>query len=181
MIYSQNVIIPDAGIIRIGTIGGSPDVESPHGRMQVGRQIPTRLGQLRWSSVSGNNPALLDVVASVEGYFGRVSEGIASPGTFITEFPCSVVFEGPPGTAIIVEAWPLTSASSRGGKRTVQAGTHLVPEWAGECDLSGSAVFYDMSSVSLGSFSGSFIGLSVPARARTVDVTSGTLTFRQGL
>ena len=181
MLYTQQLTIPDSGVIRIGTIGGSPDIVEPNGnRSQIGYQVKPRIGIVRWDSVSGKDPRLLDIVATIEGYAGRLIGGCSSPGQVYVEFPCSIKLTGTPGTPVIVEAWAIDSAWTRGARRSYYgAGVYNVPQWASSFDLSdgATATFRDNASNIVGVVAGPVTSFSTPDKTETVNLVGATATL----
>ena len=186
MLYTQELIIPANGTIRIGTIGGSPDTPNEQGvRMQVGYQTPVRYGSLRWFGANASDARLLDVVGQVEGYGGHLITGIGYPGSVITELPCSLSLVGAPGLSLIVEAWTMLATTTRGARFQVfgLANTPL-PSWVGNVDISGgiTADFFDAGAVMIASVTGPVTNFSTPSRAASVTLTgsaNATAIFRQ--
>lgn len=185
MLYTQEVTIGDSGILRIGTIGGSPDMATPKGnRAQVGYQIPPRVGLVRWDEIDDEDAvAVLEVIADVTGYGGRPITGMRGPGKCFVELPCSITLKGNPGTRLIIEAWEIEGINGeRGGSQSFYAPqTITVPLWATSFDLAGGvATFRDAASAVVGivdSTTTTTTGFSVPDRTRTVELTGDDVTF----
>lgn len=185
MLFTQQIRIPDAGTVRIGTIGGEPQVERDGRTYQVGYMLPPRLGLLHVEPV-GDSELVLDVRATVEAYSNRPITDVRVPGRIAVELPCSVILTGPAGVELIVEAWEVYGFSDRGGARSyVRAGADLngaaVPRWAMSFDFSpgaaSTATFRDRSGAVVGVLSSPVSNFSVPDGAATVDLAGADGTF----
>ncbi len=177
------------GSIRIGTIGGSPDVEVQGLKQVVGLNIPPRYGMLQIRPVD-NNTDILACTATVYGYNSRPIIDFRLPGSVQVELPVAVTITGPVGTAFIVEAWPTyAGGNERGAAKSFSegGGNTPVPIWATTFDFSsitpvGEIEFFDASAASIGIVVGNVSNFSVPDGAATFTLTTndgGFVVFRQ--
>ena len=192
MLYTQQFIIPENGILRIGTIGGEPYVVKDGNQYQVGYMVPPHLGLLHVEAVNVADERVLDCRVTVEGYSNRQIRNARVPGRVVVELPCSVTVTGPAGVDIIIEAWQVYGFSDRGAADSlVRDGADItgspVPRWAQSFDFSPAAgpstlSFRDRLGGLLGTLASPISNFSVPDGAATVDLSGADgsfIVFRQ--
>lgn len=187
MLYSVLTTIPETGVSRLGTVGGSPFGEIDGNELQLGHILPPRKGLIRIDS-RGNSEDIFNCSAIIEGYYDKEIANVKVPGRIIVELPCSVTITGPEGLEVLVEAWDLEAFPDRGACSSIMGPTEdpvPIPTWASSFDLSqpGTATFTDTTGAIVGVVIGGVVNFSIPARAANVAIASETanisLVFRQ--
>lgn len=190
-LFTQQFLIPDNGILRLGTIGGSAFTSrSPQGTItdglefQLGHMVPARQGILRIDSLISDDPRIFDCSLEIEGYYNKPITSCKIPGRVIIELPCSAIVRGPAGVNIIAQAWELDSFPDRGACQSALSGNGInVPLWASSFDLSSgaTATFRNPAGAIVGVVAGGIVNFSLPTGAATVDVIGENLliVFRQ--
>jgi hypothetical protein len=187
MLYTSQITIPKEGIIRIGTIGGSPDKVIGNNRYQIGYETPVRYGILNIFLSELDNNLIHDVTLTAQGYGSNFYEQFKCPGSIYIEMPCSLIIKGPEGLNLIIEAWEVSGVITRGAQRSHNgADTNIViPRWAENFDLAGAtATFKDRLGNTTGEVSGNVVGFSIPDKSVTVDLVDlapgkALIVFRQ--
>lgn len=184
--YSQKDVIPESGILPLGSIGGDAYVATD----MLGYHIPPRVGLLWVYQLSPETPQALELELS--GYDNRPIVARA-PGRVLCELPCDVIVRGAPGTAVQIMTWELeASGADRGAAQSLRrAGADTsatVPLWASSYDFEGEtdaavATFRDAAGAVVGIASGRFLhtNFSLPdgAASVTLSVADSLIVFRQ--
>lgn len=191
-LYTQQFVIPDNGLLRIGTIGGSafskvgPGGDVKEGQeWQLGHMVPLRQGVLRIEGIEDDSQ-IHECSATILGYNNKPISNVKVPGRVIVELPCSVSVTGPAGLSVLVEAWELYAFPDRGACQSVIGEVGIdVPIWASSFDLAtpGVATFRNSAGAIVGVVTGTVVNFSIPSNAATVDVAGGlannVIVFRQ--
>lgn len=194
MLYSTSVVIPSNGTLKVAMFGGETE-DKHNSRKAVGYDAPHVFGVVSFKASVPENMLLCR--AEVRGYGDTLVDDVALPNNVFTEFPCTIVITGPPGTQIMLEAWhTLSTGADRGAKRSQfklaasPNAIYPVPIWAQSFDLTCGAGLANIEFATdiafaniVGEANGAqFVGYSIPDSAQFARVTcadTSTLVFRQ--